>query len=44
MKNRMYTEQINYLREEGQWSNDLAGSMPLALATLLGGASENLLQ
>ncbi|KAH3806859.1 hypothetical protein DPMN_135187 [Dreissena polymorpha] len=35
-KQRIYTEQINYLRKEGHWSNDLADAMPLDIANLLG--------
>ena len=31
-----YMQNINYLREEGHWSNELADAMPLAVSNMLG--------
>lgn len=34
-KTTMYTDAVNFLREEGHWSNGLADAMPLAIANVL---------
>ena len=31
-----YMQNVNYLREEGHWSNDMTDAMPLAVSNLLG--------